>query len=536
MALLKFKRSAVSGKAPALGDLELGELAINTFDGKVYMRKDNGTASIIEVGGGTGTVTSVAASGGTTGLTFTGSPITSSGTITLAGTLNVANGGTGATSLTSGYVLKGNGTSAVSAGVIYDDGTNIGIGTSSPSSKLHIANSTAADTFFRSSNSLTTSQFGTEGSGATRLLNDSANPMIFYTNAAERMRIDSSGNVGIGTSSPAVKLDVGGDILTSTNTFFSSNLYYSGGWKYRGNGYGGLIKPAGTDGSFTFLMAGNNTSGAGAAATATEYMRVASGGNVAVGNSNAAPKFSVTTGGAFTWGSAWDGNVVVFGGNGAGSGAGSGGLGIAYDDTNGCIMGPGTPGVAWRPLKFYSDYLSFSTNGSTERMRIDTSGNVLVGTTQVNPALSSTRGCSINLGYANFCRNGPVIYATNLSTGGLLEFRANGSSLVGSISVTGSATAYNTSSDARLKHDIVDAPEASSLIDAINVRSFKWNADDSEQAYGMIAQELLEVVPEVVYVPEDEEMMMGVDYSKLVPMLIKEIQSLRARVAQLEGK
>lgn len=54
MALLKFKRSAVSGKAPALADLELGELAINTFDGKVYMRKDNGTASIIEVGGGSG--------------------------------------------------------------------------------------------------------------------------------------------------------------------------------------------------------------------------------------------------------------------------------------------------------------------------------------------------------------------------------------------------------------------------------------------------------------------------------------------------
>jgi len=50
----------------------------------------------------------------------------------------------------------------------------------------------------------------------------------------------------------------------------------------------------------------------------------------------------------------------------------------------------------------------------------------------------------------------------------------------------------------------------------------------------MIAQELLEVAPEAVSVPEDSEEMMGVDYSKLVPMLIKEIQSLRNRVAQLE--
>jgi len=78
-----------------------------------------------------GTVTSVNASGGTTGLTFSGGPITTSGTLTLAGTLGVPNGGTGATSLTSGYLVKGNGTSAVSASVVYDDGTNVGIGTSS---------------------------------------------------------------------------------------------------------------------------------------------------------------------------------------------------------------------------------------------------------------------------------------------------------------------------------------------------------------------------------------------------------------------
>jgi hypothetical protein len=62
---------------------------------------------------GTGTVTSVDVSGGTTGLTTSGGPVTGSGTITLAGTLAVANGGTGATSLTANYVILGNGTSAV---------------------------------------------------------------------------------------------------------------------------------------------------------------------------------------------------------------------------------------------------------------------------------------------------------------------------------------------------------------------------------------------------------------------------------------
>ena len=67
----------------------------------------------ITASGGTGTVSSVDASGGTTGLTFSGGPITTSGTLTLAGTLAVANGGTGATTLGSNGVLYGNGTSAV---------------------------------------------------------------------------------------------------------------------------------------------------------------------------------------------------------------------------------------------------------------------------------------------------------------------------------------------------------------------------------------------------------------------------------------
>jgi hypothetical protein len=62
---------------------------------------------------GAGTVTSVQMAGGSTGLTYSGGPITGSGTITTAGTLAVANGGTGATSITANNVVLGNGTSAV---------------------------------------------------------------------------------------------------------------------------------------------------------------------------------------------------------------------------------------------------------------------------------------------------------------------------------------------------------------------------------------------------------------------------------------
>jgi hypothetical protein len=112
---------------------------------------------------------------------------------------------------------------------------------------------------------------------------------------------------------------------------------------------------------------------------------------------------------------------------------------------------------------------------------------------------------------------------------------AGGSTTVGSITVSTTATAYNQSSDERLKENIVDAPSASDDIDALQVRSFDWKVNGEHQKYGMIAQELNTVAPDAVTIPDDPEEMAGVDYSKLVPMLVKEIQSLRARVAQLEG-
>ncbi len=89
-------RSASPGVAPTAGNLVDGELALNTADEKLYFKNSSG--SVVSIDRANGTVTSVNASGGTTGLSFTGGPVTSSGTLTLTGTLAVANGGTGATS------------------------------------------------------------------------------------------------------------------------------------------------------------------------------------------------------------------------------------------------------------------------------------------------------------------------------------------------------------------------------------------------------------------------------------------------------
>lgn len=101
--------------APAAGNLANGELAINITDGKLYYKDDLGAVQLIaSKAGASGSVTSVGVSGGTTGLTTSGGPVTTSGTITLAGTLVAANGGTGLSSYAAGDLIYASGTTTIS--------------------------------------------------------------------------------------------------------------------------------------------------------------------------------------------------------------------------------------------------------------------------------------------------------------------------------------------------------------------------------------------------------------------------------------
>jgi hypothetical protein len=99
---IKVKRSAVASKVPTTGDLQLGELAINTYDGKLFLKKDNGTASIVEVGAsGLGTMSTQNANS----VSITG------GSITGITDIIVSDGGTGVSSFTAYSVLLGGTTS-----------------------------------------------------------------------------------------------------------------------------------------------------------------------------------------------------------------------------------------------------------------------------------------------------------------------------------------------------------------------------------------------------------------------------------------
>jgi len=127
---------------PTNGQLPIGNgsgytLATLTAGTNVSISNTSGGITISATPSAGGTVTSVDASGGATGLTFSGGPVTTSGTLTLSGTLNVANGGTGATTL-SGY-LFGNGTSAVSASTTIPNTAITGLGTMSTQSASAVA-------------------------------------------------------------------------------------------------------------------------------------------------------------------------------------------------------------------------------------------------------------------------------------------------------------------------------------------------------------------------------------------------------------
>ena len=369
--------------------------------------------------------------------------------------------------------------------------------------------------------------------------------LTFTRSAVENMRIDSSGNLLVGKT--ATTLSVAGTYISPTGSVGVTRasddcltLNRTGNDGAIASFYkdGTTVGSIGSEGGDSVYIQGGTTSGSGLHfhATTSDITPLRNGARIDnvidLGNSSnrfkdlyLSGKIAKGTGGELDLRS--DGGGFKYKQN----------LDVA---TAGCTFTGQSNRGDVAQIRLYQTaagadggYIRFDTSNSgsttpTEKVRIDSAGNLMVGKTSVSDSVAGGKIAS----------DGRMIQG--LDGTGAADFhdfyRGTAGSLarVGNIRSSGTSVAYNTSSDQRLKENIADADDAGSKIDAIQVRKFDWKADGSHQDYGMIAQELEAVAPEAVSGDADSEEMMGVDYSKLVPMLIKEIQSLRNRVAQLE--
>jgi hypothetical protein len=340
------------------------------------------------------------------------------------------------------------------------------------------------------------------------------------------------GNVGIGTSAPAQLLEVAASNngltsttanntirLTDTDTtsatnqpigkieFYSSDANAPAGVKAYVLATSNGVQPGS---SLSFATA--NT-----AADATEAMRIDSSGNVGVRSSGTTtPTYDFNTLGEGLWSRYWDSS------------------GNRFADL---VAIGNTPAGATMTMRFFTNE-GGSAGTATEKMRINSSGYVLVGCT----ALPSSSVAGVSLSPSVTSVN-PHFFSAGSATGAVAQINfINGNGTVGQISTNGSLTTYAVSSDRRLKENIVPLTTGLASVLSLKPSQYNYKADPTTSIQGFIADELQQVVPHAVLGEANAvdkngtPIYQGVDASFLIPFLVSAIQELNAKITALENK
>ena len=431
----------------------------------------------------------------------------------------------------------------VDTNTLHVDATNnrVGIGTTSPSETLHVEEATTGNAV-RVSRGGNYIIMGGSGSGTQYVKgyegtiafgNAFAGNTTFLTSDTERMRIDSGGITTVGGTSGAARLNAIASnwsenalAVYSANVAAQTNFAGMGFFNQDADSPIGQVADIYTNptGTLSLTASGNPAIqlkyGSFGISGGTPALTVDNAGRIGIGTSSPDSESLLDLGSGENSGYTRKLLVTNTGNSRAGLGALSNIFRVFYADDQAVQFGTVSRDGAFTFI---------------EKMRLDSSGNLLVGTT--SQILGSTGVAGVQVG-SSFVSIGK----TGTSSNTMMTFN-NGNGQVGAISTAGSSTSYGTSSDYRLKTAVNYDWDATTRLKQLRPARFEWIADgdDAVLVDGFLAHEVQTVVPEAISGTHNEvdddgnPVYQGIDQSKLVPLLVKTIQELEARIAALEA-
>ena len=419
-----------------------------------------------------------------------------------------------------------NGTTAMTL-----NATGLGIGTT-PAYKFHIGTSQASETAIYVDNqannaaaasALTLSAYGGSWNISVPHSATSVNPLIFKFGSTERMRIDSTGNVGIGVTPSAWRSNyraieiarAGSGFWSQTDSSrvgMSANTYFNSSSQFIYSDTSAATYYNQVSGQHQWFNAPSGT--AGSAITFTQAMTLDASGNLLLGVASSSNRLDIQK--------STDCAILV-----KSTGANTN---IAMDYVtnygNHTIRKSGTAVWDFGVINDSSATPAFKFSNGTDRLIIDASGRLLVGTTVLNASWDTRLTLSSDVGTTRWAV-GPYVAPQNfvISAGAGTGVYLNGTA----------ATSWTSLSDERLKDIIEPISNAVSKVASLRavIGKFKFDENNTRKPF-LIAQDIQAVLPEAVDASNPDKL--GVAYTDVIPLLVAAIKELTARVQTLEAK